>query len=117
MFTDPVTVTGLISNEEIAVRSSVGFFLFSPPDEDERLIKTSGFGLLSREDVTENMSEMSKRRRDAREKHSKELIQIEGEETFNGTQRFFSMVHTLAREKRLSRIAFVCEKKSHAMLK
>lgn len=110
LFTNPVTVTGLISNEELAVRSSVGFFLFSPQGEDERLIKASGFGLLIREDVTENMSEMSKRRLDSREKRSRDLIQIEGEETFKGTQRFFSMVHTLARERRLSRIAFVCER-------
>jgi len=110
LFTDPVTLTGLISNEEVAVRSSVGFFLFSAPDEDERLIKLSGLKLLTREDVTENMSEMSKRRLDARERHRRDLIQIEGEETFNGTQRFFSMVHTLARERRLSRVAFVCEK-------
>jgi SAM-dependent methyltransferase len=110
LFTDPVIVTGLISNEEIAVRSSVGFFLFSPPGEDERLIKASGFRVLAREDVTENMSEMSRRRRDSRQKHIGELIQIEGEETFKGTQRFFSMVHTLARERRLSRFAFVCKK-------
>ncbi len=110
LFTDPVIVTGLISNEQIAVRSSVGFFLFSAPGEDERLIQASDFRLSNREDVTENMSEMSKRRLDSREKHSRELIQIEGEETFKGTQRFFSMVHTLASERRLSRVAFVCEK-------
>jgi ubiquinone/menaquinone biosynthesis C-methylase UbiE len=109
-FTDPITVTGLISNEEIAVRSSIGFFLFAPPAEDEKLIQASGFDLLTREDVTENMAQISKRRRDSREKHSKELIQIEGKETFDGTQRFLAMVHTLASERRLSRIAFVCEK-------
>ncbi len=117
LFTDPVIVTGLISNEELAVRSSIGFFLFSPPDEDERLITASGFRLLAREDVTENMSEISERRRDSREKHSKELIQIEGKETFDGTQRFLSMVHILARERRLSRIAFVCKKSSHPIVK
>jgi len=110
LFTDPVIVTGLISNEETAVRSSVGFFLFSAPDEDERLIKASGFGISTREDVTENMAEISNRWRDSRENHARDLIQIEGEETFKGTQRFFSMVHTLAREKRLSRVAFVCKK-------
>jgi ubiquinone/menaquinone biosynthesis C-methylase UbiE len=110
LFTDPITVTGLISNEEVAVRSSIGFFLFAPPAEDERLIKASGFRLLTREDVTENMAQISKRRRDSRDKHSEELTKIEGEETFNGTQRFLSMVHTLASEKRLSRLAFVCEK-------
>jgi SAM-dependent methyltransferase len=110
LFTDPITVTGLISSEEVAVRSSIGFFLYAPPGEDERLIKATGLRLLTREDVTENMAQISKRRLDSREKHSQELIKIEGEETFHGVQRFFSMVHTLANEKRLSRLAFVCEK-------
>jgi SAM-dependent methyltransferase len=110
LFTDPTAVTGLISNEEIAIRSSIGFYVFTPPGEDERLITMSGFELLAREDVTENMALVSKRRRDSREKHSRELVKIEGEDTFNGTQRFLSMVHTLANEKRLSRLAFVCEK-------
>lgn len=31
LFTDPVVVTGLVSNEELAVRSSIGYFLFAPP--------------------------------------------------------------------------------------
>jgi ubiquinone/menaquinone biosynthesis C-methylase UbiE len=115
LFTDPITVTGLISNEEVAVRSSIGFFLFSPPGEDERLIKASGFELLTREDVTENMAQISKRRRDSRDKHSEELIKVEGEETFTGTQRFLSMVHTLAGERRLSRFVFVCEKMSKSL--
>jgi SAM-dependent methyltransferase len=110
LFTDPITVTGLISNEEIALRSSIGFYLFAPPGEDERLITASGFKLLNREDVTGNMALVSKRRLDSRERHSDELTKIEGEETFNGTQRFLSTVHTLASERRLSRLAFVCEK-------
>ncbi len=33
LFTDPITVTGLLSNEEIAIRSSIGYFLFTPPGE------------------------------------------------------------------------------------
>jgi ubiquinone/menaquinone biosynthesis C-methylase UbiE len=110
LFTDPITVTGLISNEEMAVRSSIGFFLFSPLGEDQRLIDASGFKLLTQDDVTRNMSQISKRRRDSREKHAEELIKIEGKETFAGTQEFLTMVHTLASEQRLSRYAYVCEK-------
>src|SRR5438552_15857801 len=70
----------------------------------------SGFRLLNQEDVTENMAQISKRRLESREKYSEELIKIEGEETFHGTQQFLSMVHTLANEKRLSRLAFACAK-------
>jgi len=85
-------------------------WLFSPPAEDERLIKARGFKLLTQEDITENMAQISKRRRDSREKHAEELIKIEGEELFSGTQRFLAMVHTLSSERRLSRSAFICEK-------
>ncbi|MFN8562953.1 MAG: class I SAM-dependent methyltransferase [Anaerolineae bacterium] len=32
LFTDPITVTGGLTNEEISIRSSIGFFLFVTPD-------------------------------------------------------------------------------------
>jgi cyclopropane fatty-acyl-phospholipid synthase-like methyltransferase len=54
LFTDPIMVTGLLTNEEIAVRSSIGYFLFAPVGEDERLIKEAGFELIHCEDVTAN---------------------------------------------------------------
>jgi SAM-dependent methyltransferase len=38
LYTDPIIVTGLLSYEEIAIRSSIGYFLFTPPGEDERLL-------------------------------------------------------------------------------
>jgi ubiquinone/menaquinone biosynthesis C-methylase UbiE len=112
LFTNPITVTGLLSNEEVAIRSSIGYFLFAPVGEDERLIKEVRFDLVMREDVTENMAEISKRRHNARQKRRKELIQIEGEETFEGQQQFLSMAHRLADERRLSRFVFVARKSS-----
>jgi len=110
LFTNPITVTGLLSNEEVAIRSSIGYFLFAPVGEDERLIKEARFDLVMREDVTENMAEISKRRHNARQKRRKELIQIEDEETFEGQQQFLSMAHRLADERRLSRFVFVVRK-------
>jgi hypothetical protein len=38
------------------------------------------------------------------------LIKIEGEERFAGLQAFFSTVHKLASERRLSRFVFLAEK-------
>jgi hypothetical protein len=38
------------------------------------------------------------------------LLRIEGEDRFEGLQRFFQAVHTLTSQKRLSRIAYVVEK-------
>ena len=43
LFTDAMIVTGLVSHEELAVRSSIGFYLFVPPGENERLIDRAGF--------------------------------------------------------------------------
>ena len=55
LFTDPVVLTGPVSNEELAARSNIGFFLFVPPEVAARLVKEAGFHLLRREDVTGNI--------------------------------------------------------------
>ncbi|HTE45237.1 MAG TPA: methyltransferase domain-containing protein, partial [Gemmatimonadaceae bacterium] len=54
LFTDPVVITGPVSNEELAARSNIGFFLFVPPEVTERMVKEAGFRLMRREDVTGN---------------------------------------------------------------
>jgi SAM-dependent methyltransferase len=110
LFTDPVVITGPISNDELAARSSIGFFLFVPLEVTERLIKEAGFALLRREDVTANMELTSGRRHAARQKHKDDLIKIEGEERFEGIQNFLATVHKVSSERRLSRFVFVAEK-------
>ena len=54
-------VTGLVSKEEFATRSSTGYFEFGPPGVNERLIREAGFELVRTEDVTENEVEVSRR--------------------------------------------------------
>ena len=103
LFTDPIVVTGLLTSEEIAQRASIGFFVFSLPDENERLVREAGFELVRCEDSTENVVAVTRRWRDARERHRVDLIDDEGAETFEGLQRFLAVAHTLARERRLSR--------------
>lgn len=110
LFTDPVVITGPVSFQELAVRSSIGYFLYSPPGEDERLLGQAGFKLLLTEDVTENMAAVSKRWHDARLRRKRDLIRAGGQETFLGLQRFFSLVHKVASEHRLSRFVFLAEK-------
>src|SRR5262249_38345178 len=46
LFSDALVIGGLVSHEEIATRSSIGMYFFSPPGENERLIKQAGFKLL-----------------------------------------------------------------------
>ena len=99
-------------NEELAVRSSIGYFLFAPPDVNERLIEQAGFDLDRREDVTENAAAVSKRWHDARAEDRKALVQIEGEDRFAGLQQFFDIVYRLTCERRLSRFAYLALKQA-----
>jgi cyclopropane fatty-acyl-phospholipid synthase-like methyltransferase len=110
LYTDPVVVTGPVSNEELATRSSTGYFEFCPPDVNEGLIRQAGFELVRAEDVTENEAEVSQRWQAAREQRAAELIRLEGEPTFAGLQRFLATVHRLTSERRLSRFAYLASK-------
>jgi len=112
LFTDPVVITGPVSNEELAARSNIGFFLFVPLETTENFIKEAGFKLIRREDVTGNVELTSGRWHASRQKHREDLITIEGEERFDGLQKFFSTVHKLTSERRLSRFVFVAEKQA-----
>ena len=110
MFTDPIIVTGPLTNSEISIRSSAGFYLFVPPDYDERILGQRGLHLLVRKDVTANIAEVGERRRAARASRSGALQQIEGDQTYETEQEFLAVASRLAREGRLSRFAYVGEK-------
>lgn len=106
VFTDPIVVTGPLSSEDIAVRSSIGYYLWVPDGFDQELLAAHGFQLVESEDRTENMARMATRWREVREGRADELRRIEGDETFDGQQRFFQVTAELAAERRLSRFAF-----------
>jgi SAM-dependent methyltransferase len=110
LFTDPVVVTGLVSKDEFAARGSIGHFEFGSPGINERLVREAGFELTATEDVTDNEAEVSGRWHDARQRRSTDLIRLEGEETFAGTQRFLATAHRLTAERRLSRFAYAARK-------
>jgi SAM-dependent methyltransferase len=110
LFTDAMIVSGIVSQEEIATRSSIGRYLFLPPGENERLIGRAGFTLLSAEDVTGAAETIALRWHDARAQHRDALVTREGEANFAGLQRFLACVHRLSAERRLSRYAYLAEK-------
>jgi len=112
LFTDPVVITGPVTNDELALRSLVGLFLFVPPGVNEDFINQAGFHLVRQEDVTSNAALVSGRWHKARQAHKEDLLRIEGEERFAGLQQFFKAVHDLTSEKRLSRIAYLAEKRA-----
>jgi ubiquinone/menaquinone biosynthesis C-methylase UbiE len=110
LFTDALVVTGLVSHEEIARRSSIGYYFFLPPGENERLIREAGFELVRCDDLTSSAAMVAQRWHDARTQHRDEMIRIEGEENFEGLQQFLWCVHTLCRERRLSRFMYLGRK-------
>ena len=110
LFSDALIIGGLVSHEEIAIRSSIGIYFFSPPGENERLLKQSRFRGIETRDTTDSATLLSKRWHDAREKKKAALVAIEGEENFAGVQRFLTYVHTLTAEKRLLRFPYTAMK-------
>jgi SAM-dependent methyltransferase len=110
LYTDPIIVTGPLSNEEISRRSSIGFFLFVPVGYNERLLEEAGFRILEAQDATENTSRVSGRWLAARQRRQEGLAGLEGRERFEGLQAFFATVQRLSRERRLSRMAFIAQK-------
>ena len=110
LFSDALVIGGLLSCEEIATRSSIGFYVYSPPGENERLMERAGFGQICATDTTGNAAHIAKRWRDAREKRKEELIAAEGVTNFDGLQRFLSCVHALTNERRLLRYLYLATK-------
>lgn len=110
VYTDPIVVSGILTNEEIAVRSSIGFFLFVPAGINEMLLKAAGFKKITSKDVTGSMAIISLKWFRAREKRKRQILKTEDKNNFYELQDFFRMVNKLAAEKRLSRIMFTAVK-------
>jgi ubiquinone/menaquinone biosynthesis C-methylase UbiE len=110
LFTDALVVTGPVTHEEVATRSSIGYYLFVPPGVNERMVQEAGFELKAVEDVTQNAADVASRWHDARAHYRSALVSREGEANFEGLQRFLRCVHTVSRERRLSRFAYLAKK-------
>lgn len=106
VFTDPIVVTGPLTDEEMRIRSSIGFFLFVPSDYNEHLLPDCGFEDLEIEDRTDNMARIAAARFAAREQHEAELRALDGDSNYEGQQTFFQVAAQLAGERRLSRFAY-----------
>jgi cyclopropane fatty-acyl-phospholipid synthase-like methyltransferase len=110
IFSDALVITGAVSNDEIATRSSIGRYLFVPSGENERLLTKAGFQVLRCDDTTSNAAVIALRWHDARARRKTALAAIEGESNFEGLQRFLQCVHNLTAEKRLSRYLYFAAK-------
>jgi ubiquinone/menaquinone biosynthesis C-methylase UbiE len=116
LFTDAMVITGLISHEDIAKRSSIGFYFYVPPGKNEQLIKEAGFELVRCGDLTSSAANVSRCWYDARAKYRQDMVGNEGEENFDSVQQFLWCVHTLSSEGRLSRYMYLGRKPMHQIL-
>jgi SAM-dependent methyltransferase len=110
LFSDALIIGGMISHDEIATRSSIGYYLFSPPGENERLILQAGFTDLKVTDTTGQAAGTATRWHQARQKYKDQLLALEGEQKYIGLQRFLSCVQTLTEERRLLRLLYQARK-------
>jgi hypothetical protein len=102
----------LVSNEDIATRSSIGYYVYSPPGENERLLALAGFAQIRVTDTTDSAARIAQRWHDAREKRKAELVAAEGDANFEGLQRFLSCVQRLTSERRLLRYLYLATREA-----
>jgi cyclopropane fatty-acyl-phospholipid synthase-like methyltransferase len=108
LFTDPLTVAGMLRHQEVLVRTgSLGDQVLTPIGLDERLLRAAGFDVLRVEDVTANMAEVAAARRRARATHADELKAIETLEQYDAYEQYLRAVELLARERRLTRLVYL----------
>ncbi len=110
LFSDALVMGGTISNQEIETRSLVGFYLFAPPGENEKLIEAAGLKLASAGDTTAAAAAVALRWHNARAKRRSELTAVEGAANFEGLQKFLLCVHTLTSERRLLRFVYLARR-------
>jgi ubiquinone/menaquinone biosynthesis C-methylase UbiE len=110
LFSDALIIGGVVSHHEIATRSSIGYYLFTPPGLNEQLIRDAGFNILNVTDTTTSAVTIAGRWLDARDQHREDLTALEGKPTFDGVQQFLSCVHTLCSERRLLRYLYTAQK-------
>jgi len=109
IYTDAMVVSGTVSSDEFATRSSVGKYYYPCLGQNEKYIKAAGLDLVEVVDTTPEASLVAKRWHDSRETYKSELK--EPEDNFQGLQKFLYSVYFLLHEARLSRLMYVATKK------
>ena len=73
--------------------------------------KIEGQGLSENAPVSEeHAARVAGRKHTAQQRHREQLVQLEGQESFDRRQDSVALVHRLASEQRLSRMVYVAEK-------
>lgn len=110
LFTDPMVLVGLVTSEEIAIRTWAGVSCLTPRGENERMLEASGFEVVSCEDLTESVVLVARRQASAFEKYRDDIVNNLGQEAYDGLTSSTGMAQTLADQKRLIRVAYLARK-------
>ena len=110
LFSDALIIGGMISHEELATRSSIGPYFFSPPGENEHLLAYAGFTLVSVTDTSQQAAAIAQRWHGARQRRREQLTALEGPDRYEGLQRFLDCVQKLTSERRLLRHLYLAER-------
>jgi hypothetical protein len=89
LFSDALVIGGAISHEEIATRSSIGYYVYSPPGENERRMAQARFGHIRVTDTTANAAQIAQQWHRARETRRTELVAAEGPAILKDCRPFF----------------------------
>merc|ERR1712046_490162 len=108
VYTDAMVVTGPVSSDEFRTRASIGKYYYQSAGDNEYAIKSAGLDLVHTIDTSGDAAQVAKRWHDARAKYKQELN--EPERNYQGLQKFTWTVHTLLKERRLSRYMYIAWK-------
>jgi ubiquinone/menaquinone biosynthesis C-methylase UbiE len=111
LFTDQV-VTGLVSKDEMTRRAPRIYAQFFQSGYNEQLLEQSGFELLRRDDLTADLAELARRHCAARAAHADALRTSEGGTVFEEQNGYRAIAEQLARERRLSHLAFLAQRRN-----
>lgn len=112
LFTDAAVVTGAISSEEVAIRSTHGFTQFCAPGFNERALEQAGFTVLETEDRTNGLLSNARGRLEARLRRQADVQQLEGADGFARYQGYLQSIVCLTERGALSRTMYLVEGRS-----
>jgi SAM-dependent methyltransferase len=110
IFADAAVLTGPVSRDEIDIRAAIGPMVVVPPGVNEAAVAAAGLLLRNCDNTTTAIASIAAALRVARECHSAELRESEGEDWFETRQLFLETTAALAASGRLSRFFYVAEK-------
>jgi len=110
LFTDACIVNGVLSDEDIRIRSHYGISHFVPEDFNESVLASSGFTLEKKEQNSGGLIAICGGRWQAREKYKEELVDEFGEAAFEYEQTYLKKLVELYSGKKLLRYAYLANK-------